>query len=276
MGSKRLFFLGAVILIGSVMVFGCSPAERTPASNVIAIINGEEITIEDIKKTIEATEVGLKISAKMEENAENSGVKDEYFDRQIQQAQTEDQKRYYERMKRVYTNQYDKSENDVFNEIIREEILTQEASKQGYQVTIGEARESRKQMDDITRKLLEEGKTEELNKLMQIEEEAANLLGFKNRDEWFEASLIDTTKSMARSRLKESFIDSLMRIYPEIIGSQWVALRSNAWEEYTEYLLRNSRLKIYDDAFKVEYYERNWKLGNLDLKNQCDEGSHSE
>ncbi len=266
MGSYKSFLLGVVILIGSVLINGCNLAEKAPASNVIAILNGDEITIEDVEKEIEVTKVGVKISAKMEGNTDNIGLEEDFFERQIEQAQTEAQKRYFERMKREYNNRYIKSENDVFNRIIRQVILSQEAKKQGYEVTIEEARELRNQMDDITRKMLkQEGKTEDLKKLKELEEEAAKLLGFKNREEWFEASLIGTANSMARSRMKERFIEYLMKTYPGVQGDQWVALRSNAWEEYTEYLLRNSRMKIYNDDFKVMYYEENWKLGNIFL-----------
>lgn len=68
MESNKYFLLGVVLFIAAVLINGCNLTEKVPAPNVIAILNGDEITIEDVKNEIEATEIGLKISAKMEGN----------------------------------------------------------------------------------------------------------------------------------------------------------------------------------------------------------------
>ncbi len=272
MRSNKLILRVGLMLIVSVLIIlinGCSLDAKKPASNVIANVNGEEITSEDVKKEMETRKIGLELSKRIEGDVNTVVIDEDVFNRQIEQAKTEEQKRYYERRKRQYINQNSFRENDAFNRIIRELVLSQEAKKQGYEVTIEEARESRNQLDDSTRKMLEEeGSIEELKKLEELEEEAARMSGFKNREEWFEASLIGTAKNMARAKLKEKFIEYLMKEYPDIVGQQWVALRTNAWEDYTEYLLRKSKIKIYQNDFKVEYYEGNWNRGNLDLKNK--------
>ncbi len=258
-----------LIIIFSILINGCNTGESTPAPNVIATVNGDEITIEDIKKTIEATEVGLMMSLQFEGNTGNAALEKDFFARQIEQAQTEAQKRYYQRMEREYQSRYSKNENDIFNRVIREVVVSQEAKKQGYEVSIEEARESRKQMDEINRKALEqEGMTEDLKRLEELEEEAARRLGYEDREEWFEASLVGVANNMAKSRMEEEFVKFLMKTYPDVQREQWVALRSNAWEEYIEHLLRNSKVRIYNDDFKVVYYEEKWEHGDLDLKNQ--------
>lgn len=270
MKSNKSILQVVLMLTGSALIIlinGCSLEAKAPATNVIAIVNGEEITIEDIKKEMEAREIGLELNKKMEGDDNTGVIAEDFFNRQIEQAQTEEEKRYYERMKRQYINQNSFSENDAFNRIIREVALSQEAQRQGYEVTIEEARESRKQMDDTTRKILEqESRLEELQKREEIEEEAAKMLGFKNREEWFEASLKGMAKIMAKGKMKEKFIEYLMEEHPDVVGQQWVALRTNAWEDYTEYLLRTSKIKIYQNDFKVEYYGENWDLGDLDLR----------
>jgi len=44
--------------------------------------------------------------------------------------------------------------------------------------------------------------------------------------------------------------------------------RANAWEDYTEYLLKNAELEIVKEEYTIDYTGEDWQQGRLELKNK--------
>lgn len=267
MRSYRTYFIVSICIIVLLFNYGCTANKKTPPQNVIAEVNGEEIIIEDIQKDIHVREIGLKLSKKYNDNPENDKDVLQRIDDLINHAKTDTEKHYYKRMKRKVKQSY--SENVSFNKIIRRIVLYQEAKKQGYEVSIEEARKFKQELDKNTEKVMQQKENiEEFEKIKQMEAEAIKLSGFSSREEWFDASLSSTAKSLAISSMKQKFINVLNDKYPNIIGQEWIILKGNAWEEYTEYLLKKAKIKLYNNNFEVVYYEDDWKHESIDLKKE--------
>ncbi len=266
---QKIKLLGIIVLTILVLISGCSILSIESTEGVAAQINGEKITIEHIEKVLQSRRMVLEIGKGIYDNHENNlDMLVNRYNEQIKQTQSKAIKRYYERQKLQIMKQY-YSENEAFNIVIRQVVLNQEAKKHGYKISLDEARQAKKIIDDNNKKAFEESQgSERYDKYRQLEEEVIKSYGFKSKEEWIEANLPFMADGIARSTMRRRFVQILMEKNRDVQGLEWHALKGNSWEEYKEYLLKNSKIKIYDDRFEIVYDENDWKYGRLNLRNE--------
>lgn len=252
---------GVKLVVGLLLLLGlvaCS--NNTSGNDVVAVVNGREITLQEIRQEIREREVSLQMSRRVqqlsgEDEENNSFNPQDYIEQYIRNigldpsSLTEDEKRYFRRMRRSMAPL---DENQAFNLLLRREVLYQEAKRQGFDVSLEEARKLLEEVDEMSEKSYKrEGSWE---KVLELEKEAWQALGYRSREEWKESRIPRIARSVAIKRLKENFASKLGERYPEVRGFEFEVLRENAWEDYTEKLIRRANIKIKRDGFEITFY----------------------
>jgi len=146
----------------------------TPAGDeVVAVVNGEKITLREVERVIREAKVGLQMASRLREL--EPGPSPEQIDAAKLAAalgldpgaMSAEEARFYRRLERdLERRKRPPDRNEAFNQLVREEVLYQEAVKRGLGVSLAEARELQRQVEEVSRKAYErEGRWQEILRL---------------------------------------------------------------------------------------------------------------
>lgn len=266
MGFKKYFLVVCFILMISTLV-GCS--DQKYPENTIAVINNQIISTDMTKAEINDREISLEISHKMKElwASENAQTPKEIMLSAwgvIEKDLNKGQSRYLN-----YLNSQEKplSESEAFNKVAREQVLYEKAVKGGFLVTDERARKSQIEGDEVTRKVMNEREEDKAKyaAALRIEDEVFKKYGFDSRvDYWDEHSPI-AAKASTIQFMKNEFDKKTKQLNPKLDGLNSSLIEQNAWEDYTEYLLKKSKIEVFMDKYTVEFTGEAWTHGDLDL-----------
>jgi hypothetical protein len=244
---------------------GSNQGSQKNADNVVAVVNGVEITEEDIETVIteknividigEATgAIGAEMKSR-EELYEALGINPE--------AMTPAQKRFFENRDRSTFKQL--TQNEALYNLLIQEVLYQEAVKQGHEVSIERAKEV---MEDSKRTTLETAaQTEEGLKFYTEYYENADAIyqqyGFASEDDYLSQRIDRTAKAMAINSMQREFYRVMEGKLPNINVD--MIERTNAWEDYGEYILSMAKVEILKPDYTIESYGEPWNHGKLEL-----------
>jgi len=254
-----------ILVLALLLLGGC--AEEKYAEKVVATVNGVTITEEDIEEllkerslTTDITEVMMKIAGEITLPREAMvlafGINEE--------AMTSAQKRFLDNIERSSTKELDK--NEALNILLVEEVLYQEAVKQGHDVSLEEAKEVLEESKRITKETVSQSE-EDLRIFNEYYEKTASVYhqyGFVNEDDYLNKHLDKTAKAMAINKMNYEFNKVMQDKLPNIDPLQ--IEQTNAWEDYGEYLLSKAKVKILKPEYTILKYGEPWKHGKLDLK----------
>ncbi|NMA67967.1 MAG: hypothetical protein GX958_00905 [Desulfitobacterium sp.] len=257
----RLFVIS---LLGMVLLIGCG-SEKHP-ENVIAVVNGKYITVEDVERELMVRELFIEIydalnqiyeiDDQREALLEGFGLKEGEL--------TPEQERYFEDLERSTTKKL--TENEAFNILLREEVLYQEAVRFSHDVTEDWVKEVFAESDEINREVIEsdEESKEFYNKYVEVSTEIYNKYGFASEEDYFSQRVDRLVYNMATNKLQFQFENAMA---DKITDSHfWQIELANAWGNYSEYLIDKAKVKILKPEFSFEKYGQPWNYGDLDLK----------
>ena len=263
--SKVLSIFLAVVIVAALS--GCAH-EKYP-ENAIAVINKTVVTEEQVNNLIRERELYIKIMKKyMEEPdaqiitpAEGMLIALDTTEKQL----NAEQKRYYEYLKK---RSIPMTENEAFNKAVRDEVLYQEAVKQGFEVAEEKALEILKASDAESLKTASNSPEElkEYERHLNIESEVLKEYGFQTREDyWYVWHLPESAKASSINMMKEHFIDKVARIYPNLPEYEREIMEHNAWEDYTEYLIRDyTKIKSLNPTYSLSFTGQDWQHGRWD------------
>ena len=269
--ADKNFRLVLMICIFTLMLTACSSSTvKTENNAVAAFVNGQEITMNDIQQKIAVQDVNLEMQKQVEKLLEDEGMRipneqdqndiDDYLSHSgfDLSDMTKDEERYYNRTKReLKRNNSNLTKNEAFNLLVREEVLYQEARRQGLAISLKEARDKYQQLEE--RQLVGWENMDLRKEIEAIEDESAKRLGYNSREERMQDDLLDFQKRASRHSLSQWFQERLGKKLPEVQNLQFRILAGNAWEDYTDYLLRQSGIEIKQDGLNVIYYGEEWQ-----------------
>ncbi|MCR4419417.1 MAG: hypothetical protein QHH27_02970 [Clostridia bacterium] len=58
--------------------------------------------------------------------------------------------------------------------------------------------------------------------------------------------------------MKNWFEERLAASHPEVRETDFLVLKENAWEDYTEYLLRRAKIRIRKEGFSLNFHGEAW------------------
>ncbi|MDP3044638.1 MAG: hypothetical protein Q8N93_04410 [Bacillota bacterium] len=150
-----------------------------------------------------------------------------------------------------------------FNELVRNRLLYQEAVRNGHQVSLDEAHRIQEERDDLWKSML--GSADEPERYQQYLKLEKEIYGYRSRENWQKSGLPQIAESESILGLKQQFNVKLSLQYPDVQGRDFLLLSENAWEDYTEYLLRQADIEIRKGGFELEFFGEEWPHGRLDL-----------
>lgn len=263
---KRKFLLICILLIIS-MIAGCSD-QKYPQTTV-AVVKDMIITEEMIQAELMEKQISLEMGKKL---AELGPSEQEQTPKEIMLMAlgieegdlSADQKRYLD-----YLQARTKllSENEAFNKVIREEVLYQQAVKQGFLVTEDRAKKVLEESDDVTREQMSQTEDKEkYEKYIQHENEIFKEYGFESREGyWLKWHLAETAQGSTIQLMKNEFEKKIQEVKPNLDGYPLMIEQYNAWEDYTEYLLKKSKTEIVIDKYVLEFKGKEWLYGEWDF-----------
>lgn len=231
--KKYISILILSLFVMTVFV-GCSEEAR---EDVIAKVNGDEITKTDIDERIEYTEISQKL----------------YLgDKELN---------------------IDFTKEDAFNQLIREKVLFDQAKKLGYDAKtkseVMKMIEKSKNENDLSNvePQVKENIKEKYGDSEEFEEEVLNEYGYSSMENFYKenADILRTTL------LITDFFQQYGEQLNEKLGENATNQIQNdtfikSWTNYAEHLLKKSDIKILDDEYEIKYYGDEWKYKDLDLK----------
>lgn len=281
----RLFFCVTVLFLLLLITAGCRQSGVPTAPGTVALVNGTEITTEDIQWVVVQREiesaaasflleqegVALEIPGERRSDYEKLvrrlGLEPDQLTREqdyslrsyfhalclFEHAElTPGHEQFFQRVIREFpTGGMD--ENVAFNQLARQVVTYQKAVEYGHEVDLDGAREILAQAGD-----LEQGMPDELRVQMEetrrLEMEILRGYGYASREKWREVNLSRYARQMTIARLQEEFFAAVNERNPEAVGLESWLLGENAWEDYTEQLVRHADISILDDRFELVYY----------------------
>ena len=289
----RGFFIFLIILLTVIVVVLLGDFGKPRNSEVAALVNGEPITFGDVRN--QAQEANRQFEFLIRFNLNDEPFPEElpaeylqfvremgydpdeltkyqhqfihghlstYWDMHGQLTPlSEDEKRLIHRQLRWVVRRLDYLE---FNELVRQRVLYQDAVRNGHQVSVDEARQMQKESDELSQSMLDrEGEPEGYLEYMKLEKE---IYGYHSRGQWQESRLPQKAESASISRLQQRFNDKLGLQHPDIYGWDFARFSENAWEDYTEYLVRQADIEIRKGGFELEFFGEEWPHGRWDLR----------
>lgn len=227
-----ILILGLFIIISFV---GCTGEAK---ENVIATVEGEEITEQDIKDRIEFLQVAEKLYTGKED------------------AET------------------DFTQNEVFNLIVREKVQYIEAKNLGYEVKtkeemmkmLDESKEQREKVDPEIKGNLNDkyGSSEE------FKESIVKEYGYDSMENYYEENIDMLITRYLINELSINYMDELKKELDKENMSGDLEYRESfdSWVNYIEHLLKNANIEIKDDEYEIEYHGDKWEHEGLDLENK--------
>lgn len=246
---------------------GChSTTQAVYTADTIAVVNGEAVTAQSLQDETIKREIAAKMLQKMQEldstiQSPAAGILQALG---ITASElSEDQKRYIASLERDYPDK-PISPNYIFNQQVRQEVLYQEAVKQGYTSSTEEAQRILKQANDAS---AQAGSSDPAFQKIREESQAVyKEYGFASEDDYLKWNLPAAARSIAIQRLHNKFEEKIEAQHSELSDLPLIITQYNAWEDYTEFLLKNSVIEIKQADYELAYYGKPWEAGRLDLQ----------
>ena len=231
--KKYISILILSLFVMTVFV-GCSEEAR---EDVIAKVNGDEITKSDLDERIEYTEISQKLY---------SGDKELNID---------------------FTKE------DAFNQLIREKVLFDQAKKLDYDAKtkseVIEMIEKSKDENDLSNvePQVKENIEAKYDDGEEFEKEILKEYGYSSMENFYKENV-----DILRTNL---LITDFFKKYGEQLNEKLSEDPTNqiqndtfvkSWTNYAEHLLKKSNIEILDDEYEIKYYGDEWKYKDLDLK----------
>lgn len=262
----KLIRAGVFFLMAALILSGC--ASQNYPENVVAVINGETITQEEIDEAINEGKLHIDLTEALRLlNGENSMSQRDAMLQAFgvdEGNMTSGQKRFFEGIER--SSAKIPTANDALNSLLVEEVLYQEAVKQGHEASI-----------DRVKQILEESKRINLEAMSQDEEalreyneyveKTASIYhqyGFISEEDYLNKRMDKTAQAMAINTMNYEFDKVMADKLPGVDSAQ--IERGNAWEDYGEYLLSKAKVKILKPEYQIQHYGESWSHGRLNLK----------
>jgi hypothetical protein len=266
---RRSVVIAIIVILSLVILMGCS-SEKLPMATV-AVVGDKVITKEQIKEEVTERNIAIKIVEKLNQRnpIESITPKDALLEAlNIEEKDlSKAQKRFIEASERSQILPL--IENEAFNILLRDEVLYQAAIKQGYEV-------SQQKVLQVLEESVEQSKTvvandenalKSYNEALAIQDEVVKEYGFESWNAYQENRVEKLAQAMTINHMKNKFRDSIKvkRQEPPLMGFDKIIANDNAWEDYTEFLLNNQKIKIIDNSFHVKLYGEPWNYGEIDL-----------
>lgn len=257
-GERRLLLRKTLIIMTLLPILAFTACARSSPSpkeigEAVAIVNGQPISKESLEKEM----LSMQFTAEMRIQSGTVSI-DEFLKNSGRDwsEMSPEEKRYYLRAKRQ--SEMTGEKNEAFNRLVREEVLYQEAVKEGYKVSIDEARQRYQEIETLSRETLKEAlkdaKTkEEIERLQEVEKRFMELMGFTSPEALTEYRVQRLMRTMPISRLREKFKADWGNKHPEIRRDEFRYMVENRWEDYTNELLRKADIRIKDKDLEVIY-----------------------
>ncbi|HHY28413.1 MAG TPA: hypothetical protein GX523_17060 [Desulfitobacterium dehalogenans] len=256
-----VFFLMAALVLG-----GC--ASQSYSENVVAVVNGETITKEEIAEVIKERKLLIDLTEALRlVNGESSMPQREAMIQAFginEEDMTPGQKRFFEGIER--SSAKIPTENEALNILLVEEVLYQEAVKEGHDASIDKVKEIMEESKRINMEAMSQNE-EALKEYNEYVEKTASIYhqyGFASEDDYLNKRIDRTARAMAINTMNYEFDKVMTDKLPNIDLPQME--RGNAWEDYGEYLLSKAKVKILKPEYQIEHYGESWSHGKLDLK----------
>lgn len=256
----------AILIFVSILV-GC--AEKKYPEDAVAIVNGVIIKEQQIEKEITERKMSIAIGEKIRSLEPNSLTIREAVILSLNISEDElnpEQIRYIDSRERSLTKSL--NNNEAFNILIREEVLYQEAVRQGHEVSVDEAKRILEEINKASNESLN-GDEESLRKHNEIVKhitEIYNQYGFESEEDYLNQRIDKTAQAIAISRMKNQFDRVMGDKLPESDGFQLSIDISNAWDDYGEFLIDKAKIKGINTGYSIELYGNPWNYGLLNLK----------
>lgn len=257
----RLTVISMLVIL---LLAGCG--SQSYPDDVVAVVNGEYITSEDIERELMERKLFIEINEALNQvhkvdelrkaMLEGFGLKEGEL--------TPEQERFFKDLDRTTTKML--TENEAFNILLRDEVLYQEAVKLGHDVTEERVKEVLEESQEVNREIFEsdEESKEFYNKYMEVSTEIYKKYGFESEEDYLNQRIDKLVYSMATNGLHYQFSNAMA---DKITDSYFEQIElTNAWGDYGEYLLGKAKVKILKPEFSIETYGEPWNYGKLDLK----------
>ncbi|AGA68241.1 hypothetical protein Desdi_0714 [Desulfitobacterium dichloroeliminans LMG P-21439] len=256
-----------VLILALSGLVGC--AEKKYPEDAVALVNGVIINEQEIEKEIAERKMVIAIGEKIRSLEANSLTPKEALIQSLNITEDEfnsEQIRYIESTERATSKLL--SSNEAFNILLREEIYYQEAVKQGYEVSVDEAKQILVESNKVSNEVLNDDE-EVLRKQNEITKSITDIYkqyGFESEEDYLNQRIDKSAQAMTISRMKGQFSKVITDKLPDSDGVQLSMDISNSWDDYGEFLLDKSKVKVLNTKYSTELYGKPWGYGLLDLK----------
>lgn len=261
----KLIRAGVFILVAALILSGC--AGQNYPENVVAVVNGETITQEEIDEAINERKLRIDVTEALRLiNGENSMTQRDIMLQAFgvdERNMTSGQKRFFESIERSSSMP---TENDALNSLLVEEILYREAAKQGHEASIDRVKEILEESKRISSEAMSQDE-EALRQYNEYVEKTVSIYhqyGFTSEEDYLNKRMDKTARAMAINTMNYEFDKVMADKLPGVDSAQ--IERGNAWEDYGEYLLSKAKVKILKPEYQIQHYGESWSHGQLNLK----------
>jgi hypothetical protein len=227
-----ILILGLFIIVSFI---GCTEEAK---ENVIATVEGEEITEQDIKDRIEFLEISEKLYTG-DEDAETDFTK-----------------------------------NDAFNQMAREKVQYIEAKNLGYEVkTKEEIMEMFDESKDETDKVdpeIKENLNDKYGSKEEFEESILKEYAYDSMENYYKENVDMLIARYSINELSINYMDELEKELGKENNNDNLEYKEffDSWVNYSEHLLKNADIEIKNDEYQIEYQGDKWEHEGLDLEKE--------
>ncbi|MFA6809101.1 MAG: hypothetical protein WCR27_08915, partial [Eubacteriales bacterium] len=256
----------ALIIALSILV-GCT--EKKYPENAVALVNGVIITEQNIEKEITERKIVIAIGEKIKSLEPDNLTLKEGIVQSLNITEDEltpGQIRYIESRERSTTKLF--NNNETFNILLREEVLYQEAVRQGHEASVDEAKRILEESNNVSNEALN-GDKEALRKHNEITKyitEIYKQYKFESEADYLNQRIDKTAQAITINRMKNKFDIVMSDRVTQSDSYQKSIDINNAWDDYVEHLIDKANVKILNTEYSIELYSKPWNYGLLDLK----------
>lgn len=273
--SNRVVYLIILAFLSCTCLAGCSSHLQESSPDTVALVNNQAITTQDIEDEVIIRKIGVKMAKLLrEDDASIPEKQTAAFLRALGRTEDElsgDEKQYLSGRERSSIDQ-PINMNLIFNLTVREEVLYQEAVKQGHMVSQIDARKVQKLANEVSDQAMQSDPAgaQEYNRIKAGETAILKEFGFDSRKDYEEWLLPRAARHSTIRSMQNQFDRIIAEQYPQSSAMPLMILQGNAWEDYTEFLLKQSSLDIKQANYVLDHYAKPWESGKLDLKSNDD------
>lgn len=256
-------FLVITLILSLTTLTGC--LEKNYPENVVAVVNKNTITTEDVEQQLNERNLCIAIANKLNSLDPNRIPLKTAIRLSLNISEEElnpDQTRYLESIERSTTKPL--TNNEAFNILLRDEVYCQEALKNGYEVSIDET----EQILEQNNKMLSGEARIKQNEMINYAKEIYKQYGFESEEEYLNQRIDKTAQAIAIGRMKNQFNKVIADKLTESNSYQRSIDISNAWDDYGEFLFDRAKIIIVNPEYSIELYGESWNYDVLDLRSK--------